>query len=189
MELRERTYDIDALWQLICDEENNDKRFELIEGELFQMSPPGELHGHLAGEIYFYLRLFDSERKLGIPTVETGYYPQTDRRTLLSPDVAFRRVDHTSPPLTNKWAPQMPDLAVEVISPSNAMAQVRRKAAIYLSHGTQLVWIVIPDRKGIEVCQLGADGDIQSEFIGAEGAITGEPVLPGFRLELSSLFS
>ena len=69
------------------------------------------------------------------------------------------------------------------------MAQVRRKAAIYLSHGTQLVWIVIPDRKGIEVCRLDANGDIQIEFIGAEGAVTGEPVLPGFRLELSSLFS
>ena len=55
--------------------ENADKHFELIDGELFEMSPPGWEHGTLAGEIYHYFRLFDPERKLGIPTVETGYLP------------------------------------------------------------------------------------------------------------------
>ena len=88
-----------------------------------------------------------------------------------------------------KWVPQMPDLAVEIISPSNSMTQVRRKAAIYLQHGTQLVWVVIPDRQGVEVLTLDDEGKVLSEFIGIDGALSGEQVLPGFELDLSCLFS
>ena len=60
----------------------------------------------------------------------------------------------------------MPDIAVEVRSPSNTLAELRRKAAIFLQHGTQLVWIIIPESRGAEVCRLNEDGDIETEFIG-----------------------
>lgn len=83
----------------------------------------------------------------------------------------------------------MPDLAVEIVSPSNTMPQIRRKAALYLQHGTQLVWIVIPDNKRVEVCRLDASGKIQSQSIDADGSLSGEHVLPGFSLELDALFS
>ena len=69
------------------------------------------------------------------------------------------------------------------------MPQVRRKAAIYLTAWHQLVWIVIPDNKGVEVCRLDAEGKIQSEFVGENSTLSGESVLPGFSLNLSSLFS
>ena len=83
----------------------------------------------------------------------------------------------------------MPDIAVEVKSPTNTLAELRRKAAIYLQHGTQLVWIIIPDQRSAEVCRLDASGEIQTEFMGEDGKLSGEPVLPGFRLELSTLFA
>ena len=68
------------------------------------------------------------------------------------------------------------------------MAQIRRKAAIYLQHGAQLVWIVIPDKQGVEVCRLDEGGEIQSTVIGIDDSLSGESVLPGFALELSRLF-
>ncbi|MCY4070356.1 MAG: Uma2 family endonuclease [Chloroflexi bacterium] len=188
MAIQERVYDIDDLWEIVCQPENADKHFELINGELFEMAPPGEEHGYLAGEIFHLFRLFDPQRELGIPTVETGYYPLNDRSTVLSPDVAFRRTNRTVMPLNKRWVPTMPNLAVEIVSPSNTMPQIRRKAALYLQHGAQLVWIVIPDRKGAEVCRLDASGKIQSESINADGSLSGEQVLPGFELKLSNLF-
>lgn len=189
MAIQERVYDIDDLWDIVCQTENADRRFELIKGELFEVAPTGEEHGYLAGEIFHLFRLFDPQRELGIPTVETGYYTLDDRSTVLSPDVAFRRTDRKAPPLTKAFVPVMPDLAVEIVSPSNTMSQIRRKAALYLQHGTQLVWIVIPDKQGVEVCRLDASGKIQNESIDADGSLSGEQVLPGFNLELAALFS
>ncbi|MCE2472225.1 MAG: Uma2 family endonuclease [Anaerolineae bacterium] len=58
-----------------------------------------------------------------------------------------------------------------------------------MQNGTRLVWIVIPDRKGVEVCRLGADDDIEREFIGEDGSLSGEDVMPGFELPLTRLFS
>ena len=187
MIVQQRVFDVDDLWRLVCDSDD-DRRYELINGELFEMAPTGELHGLLAGDIYHFIRLFDPERKLGIAAVDAGYYSPDNRSTLLSPDVAFRRADRATPPLTKAFVPVMPDLAVEIISPSNTMPQIRRKAAIYLQHGTQLVWIVIPNTKTAEVCRLDASGEIQTEFISADGSLSGEDVLPGFSLELSALF-
>ena len=82
----------------------------------------------------------------------------------------------------------MPDLAVEIKSTSNTLAELRQKAAIYLSRETQLVWIIIPESRGAEVCRLNEGGDMETEFITEDGALSGESVLPGFRLELSALF-
>ena len=188
MVLRQRVYDIDDLWQLVCDADD-DKHYELIEGEIIEMSPPGGEHGAIAGEIFHIFRLFDPQRKLGVPTVDAGYHPPANRNILLSPDAAFTSIERAPKPFPRTWVPVMPDIAVEVLSPTNSMRQIRRKAAIYLQHGTQLVWIVIPKRKSVEVCQLDADGEVQSEVIDQDGSLSGESVLPGFCLELSALFS
>lgn len=139
MAVQQRVYDVDAFWQFVCQPENADRHFELINGALVEMPAPGEEHGFIAGEIYHSIRLFDPQRKLGIPTVEAGYYSQEDLSTVLGPDVAFRCTDNEAPPLQKKWAPTMPDLAVEIKSPSNTLAELRQNAAIYLRHETKLV--------------------------------------------------
>ena len=188
MEVRERLYDIDDLWQIAGDAED-DARYELIEGELIEMPPPGEEHGYLAGTIFHYLWLYDPQRKLGVPTVEAGYHAADDRYTLLAPDVAFRLTHREEAAPSRRWVPQMPDLAVEIQSPSDSLAQLRRKAAIYLRHGTRLVWIIMPGAQSVEICRLGADGDITSQLITRDGALSGEDLLPGFSLPLRQLFT
>lgn len=187
MEVKERVHDVDSFWHFVCQPENANRHFELINGEIVEMPQPGEEHGFLAGEVYHHFRLFDPQRKLGIPTVESGYYSLDDRSTVLGPDVAFRRVDAAAP-LQKRWAPTMPDLAVEIKSPSNTLTELRQKASIYLRRETQLVWIIIPETRGAEVWRLNEDGDMETEFITEDGALSGEDVLPGFRLKLSALF-
>lgn len=188
MAVQERIYDVDAFWRFVCQPENADRYFELIYGEIVEMAPPGGEHSTIAGEIYHHFRLFDPQRNLGIPTVDAGYHPPAKRSILLAPDVAFTRVERAPKPFPKTWVPMMPDIAVEVQSPSNTLAELRRKAAIYLENGTRLVWIVIPDKRSAEVCQLDEQGEFQSEFVGAAGSLVGEPVLPGFSLDMARLF-
>ena len=169
--------------------DNDDIRYELIDGEIFEMSPPGLQHGSLASEISRHLGNYVVPAGLGIVSVETGYHPPNDRSILLSPDVAFTSVARLPTPLPKRFAPFMPDLAVEIVSPSNTVKQVRRKAAIYLRHGTQIVWIVWPDSRTVEVCRQNQDSDIECAMLAQGDSLTGELVLPGFALELRQLFT
>ena len=82
----------------------------------------------------------------------------------------------------------MPDLAVEIKSPSNTMAELRRKSAIYLDNGAQLVWLIKPMKRIAEICRLGEDGRLQTQTVEGDDTLYGEDVLPGFELELRLLF-
>ena len=68
------------------------------------------------------------------------------------------------------------------------MAELRRKALIYLNNGTRLVWILYPARNSAEICRLGRGGRFQTQTVESDGMLDGEDVLPGFELELRQLF-
>ena len=188
MVLQTQLVTVDDVWRLSHLPENDNKDFYLINGELCCDMPTGGEHGDLAAEITFLLKLFIRGRKLGIVTVETGYYPYHDRHTLLTPDVAFISSLKAPTPFPKKFVPAMPDLAVEVLSPNDTLAETRRKAETYLNKGTTIVWIVLPDEQAVEVCRADEDARMSIEFVGREGSLSGENVLPGFSLALKQLF-
>lgn len=189
MELRERIYDIDDLWSLNHQPENEGKRFELIDGVLIEMSAPGGEHGAITINLGFFFRAFFLEQDLGIATAGTGYHPPDDRRTLLVPDVAFISHTRAPKPFPKKLVPVMPDLAVEIRSPSNTLAELRDKARLYLDLGTSLVWIVLPEAQSVEVCRVSQSGETEREVIGPDDTLSGENVLPGFSLEARRIFN
>ena len=180
-------YTVDDLWEMAQDPAYADRNIELIEGELIEMSHPGRRHGLLATDIAAYLWLFNREHKVGEVTVDSGYHYLEDRYNMLAPDVAFLRHDRMAEPPSDSWTTVMPDLVVEIHSPSDTYAKARRKAQIYLRNGTTLVWLVQPARQGVEVCRL-LDGSMQSEFLGQGAKLSGEEILPGFELEIDLLF-
>ena len=188
MAIQERFFDVDDVWELAHDPDNENIQFELIDGELFTMAPPGRRHGILSARISFHLTLFNNDHDLGEVTVESGYFSESDRHTLLGPDVAFLRYKKMPQPLTDKYVSVMPCLAVEIRSPFDTIAKIRRKAQVYLRNGSTLVWLVLPDQKGVEVWRRDDDSLVRSLFVGMDGKLTGEPILPGFELEISVLF-
>ena len=153
METKQRLWDIDEVWELYCDRANDHLRFELIDGELIEMSGPGGTHGRIAIRLGRYLDIFAEENNLGIVTGETGYHPPDDRYNLLLPDVAFISFDRAPDPFPDKLVPVMPDLAVEIRSPSNTLAEMREKAQRYLRLGSTLAWIILPNDQKVEVHQ------------------------------------
>lgn len=188
MIVRDRVYTIDDVWRLSQLPENESKLFYLIDGELLFMSRPGGAHGLIASLIAHFLWAYVLERELGRITTETGYHPPDSRTTLLGPDVGFVHRERAPQPFPKRFVPVMPDLAVEVLSPSNTLPELRRKAEVYLQNGTALVWLVNSDEKTVETWRLD-DEETNSQTVGPGGALDGQPVLPGFRLELDALFS
>ena len=189
MTILERTYDIDDIQELIRRPGNEGKRFELIDGELLAMAPANLEHSWLAIEIGYYIREYLFRHDLGRVGADSGHYTGVDRITLFFPDVAFTSHARLANQDPKKFASQMPDLAVEVQSPSNTLSYLRHKADIFLHNGTQLVWIVLPDKRSVEVHRRGADGSATAETISEGSALNGDPVLPGFSLPLTALFS
>ena len=188
MVTQQQVHTVDTVWDLAHAPENDSNRFYLIDGELFELPISGALEGRLTAMIGSHIFGYADEHGLGEVTAHTGYHPPANRLTLLGPNVAFVSEARLSQSLPEKYVPLMPDLAVEVVSPSNSIQQIRRKAAIYLENGTTLVWIVLPAEKGVDVCRSVEGSRLDIEFVGQSGKLTGEGILPGFELEISRLF-
>ena len=101
------------------------------------MSPVQRVHSRLANRIGMYLGIFVEEHDLGEVHTELGFYSTPDRRTMLAPDVAFISHARLSGQPEDGFISVMPELAVEIASPSDSLAQLRRKARIYLDNGVE----------------------------------------------------
>lgn len=188
MVLQQQLYTVDSVQDLLRTPEYNRRRFYLIDGVIYEMSPVKRIHSRLANRISMFLGMYVEERDLGEVHGEIGCYAPGDRSTLLAPDVAFFSHARLSQQPEDEFFSVMPDLAVEVASPSNTVPQLRRKASIYLDNGGSLVWIILPSEKGVDVCRSADGARLDIEFVSADGILSGEDVLPGFELALSRLF-
>ena len=176
----------DEFFEFCCE---NDGRYELVQGEVVEMSPVNDPHGAVAGYIVTAFNNYSRPRRAGWARVETGYWLSRDPDTVRGPDVSFRlrsRSEGKAP--DTGFFPGAPDIAVEVVSPSNRAAQVERKVREYLAAGAQRVWAVYPPtrRTGRRVVVHYADGTAVT-YTG-DDVITDEALLPGFSLPLSEIF-
>lgn len=189
MATQERVYTVDDVWRLEQQPLNPTEKYYLIDGELHVKMAPAQHHASAASELARHLGNFVAERGLGRVLIECAYHPPGDRRTVLLPDVAFEAMPRAAQPLLTTFVPYMPDLAVEIISPSQTRAQVRRKAEVYLRHGAILVWLVDPLARSAEVWRRRDEGAPMIERIAGDGELTGGEILPGFRLPLARIFA
>lgn len=169
------------------DEHGNDCRLELIRGELKVMSPSKPLHGIICAEIAAELRDFVRGHDLGVVVgAETGFIVERDPDTVLGVDAGF--ISNERLPTIedlDKFATSAPDLAVEVMSPSNTTREMEKKVALYFAAGARAVWVFNPKKRTAAVYTSPTDVKVLSE----QETLEGGEVLPGFRLELSKLFA
>lgn len=161
------------------------QRYDLIQGRLITMSPAGRRHGRLASRVGFLIAGFAIDHGGEAYAAETGFILARHPDTVLGPDAAYVRPERITPDLPDTgYLPIAPDLAVEVLSPSNTRAEMTEKVAAYLAGGTALLWIIDPERRSVTV--YTRDG--QSGILGEGETLDGGEVLPGFSLPVADLF-
>jgi len=161
-------------------------RYELVDGELVQMSPTGFLHLHTTGLLIALLGGHVRERGLGVVGGEGGFIFRRDPDKVYAPDVVFVST-HRLPP-KEAWTSFLniaPELAVEVLSPSDSASYINDKVMTYLDAGVRLVWVVDPRRHTVTVYQA----DRTARVLVDGDALEGADVLPKFRLPLVDLFA
>ncbi len=179
MIVQEKLFTANDLWHMADD----GKIHELHNGVLIELAGSGERQSALAIWIAYLLTRFIMDNTLGgMVTGADGSFVLSPFNTRI-PDVAYLTAANARNEQTfHKGAP---DLAVEVVSPSNKPLEMQQRAGEYLNAGSRLVWIVDPDQKTIDVYR--ADG---SRTVLHQGdPVEGYEVLPGLALSITTLFS
>ena len=149
-----------------------------------QMSPTGGRHGEI--EIRFGALLGDFVRRSRLGKIyggEVGFILRRNPAVLRAPDLAF--VSNQRLPQTPEgFIPLAPDLAIEIVSPSDTARDVQSKVIEYLDAGTRLVWIVDPDTRTITVYSSLSEIRVLKESDTLDGGET----LPGFSVSVNSVF-
>jgi len=161
-------------------------RYELVRGELRKMSPAGSKHGKLVMKLAGPLFQFVEANNLGVVyAAETGFKLSADPDTVRAPDIAFvseQRVGEADE--AEGFWPGAPDLAVEVISPSDTYTEVEGKVLDWLGAGTRMVVTVNPRERILTVYRSLAETKVLTE----DDVLDGDDVVPGWRLPVSDCF-
>lgn len=162
-------------------------RYELVEGEIIRMSPPSGEHGSLAGRFVHFLYVHEDSPRPGHILVETGFILTRDPDTVRSPDVSYIRRDRVSrEQLQRGFIPGAPDLAVEIMSPSDTVAETLAKVQAYLAAGTLLVVVLEPRTQSVSVYR--PDGTARVLRAAANDTLELPEVMVGFKVAVSELF-
>jgi Uma2 family endonuclease len=155
---------------------------ELIRGEVVQWAPPGFDHGEIEGELFALLREYVRPRRLGRLVTEADFIRKRDPFTARAPDVAFvsqRRVKETG----RGFYPGAPDLAVEILSPTETLIAAEAKARMYLRAGGSVVRILDPGDRTLRIYRPN-----QGPVLVGTDAAAAEPALSGFRCVVRRFF-
>ena len=160
-------------------------KYELDDGRLVTMAPPGGEHGRMQIEIGAILWNHVKARKLGQVFAEVGVILRRDPDRVVGPDAAF--VAKRSLPVrmsAEGYLETIPELVVEIRSKNDSLPELRAKADEYLEAGVQVVWVVDPSSETVTVYRpRGAARKLRRGDM-----LTAERVLPGFRHPISELF-
>jgi Uma2 family endonuclease len=168
-------------------QDNPDLRVErTAEGEIIFMSPAGFLSSAHSGEVHFQLTLWNKQTRLGRVGESSAAFVLPDKATL-SPDVSWLSLaTWAKVPVAdrNKFLPVCPEFVVEVKSPSDRITTLHAKMEQWLRNGVQLGFLLNTDN---ETAYVYRPGQPMQEVQGYDNELSGEPLLPGFVLDLRPL--
>lgn len=165
----------------------DNRKVELVEGDIVDMPLPNPIHAAILATLATKLNIFVTECESG--RVLVGDVPFVLKRnaegrdTLRGLDIAYISEERLPGKLPRSPLHVAPDLAVEIISPSNKAEDIEKKIEQLLDAGTTLIWIVYPDLQHVVVHTN--DGAFK---LRDSDALTGGDILPGFEVRVSDIF-
>ena len=150
------------------------------------MSPVGKRHGRILVRLARRLDEHVEANRLGeVYAGDVGFILRRSPDTVRAPDLAFIKRERLPAVEEETFSSVMPDLAIEILSPSDRWAEVERKSAEYLQAGIASVWAVDPSREELRVYRPG-----QASVTHTKSDTVEDPeLLPGLKLAVAALFS
>ncbi len=160
-----------------------DKEYEIVNGIPEEKEMAGARHGGVGARLLIKLGIYiEKNNPGGIYGADTTFKIGLNSRI---PDISFvatARIPAEGEP-EGGW-PFAPDLAVEIVSPTDLYEKVNAKVREYFAGGVRQVWIVAPEEKTVTVYRGQYDAIIYPE----EAELVSEDLFPGFRCKLNELF-
>lgn len=153
---------------------------ELIEGELQILPPPKSRHILIASNAYELLRALKGQG-IGRVLMEAGYKLSDNPPTWVQPDVSFVKQSRVQTLPKDGYFAGAPDLAIEVVSPSESVGDLQKKVSLMLKAGCLAVWVIYPEERTVQIYR--ADGSSYTA-----DTLTAPELLAGWEAPVSSLF-
>ncbi|MFN3533288.1 MAG: Uma2 family endonuclease [Candidatus Brocadia sp.] len=161
-----------------------DKRYEIIDGDLFMVPSPNERHQHILSNIFYIL--FDYVRKNKLGTVYCAPFDILfSEEDIVQPDIIFVS-NKNKKIITKDNIKGAPDLLVEILSPSTSKRDIGIKKKLYARHGVREYWIVDPEHETVEVFLL-RDKEYEGKRHSIKDSIS-PTVIKGLNIETKEIF-
>jgi Uma2 family endonuclease len=174
----------DEFYDFVNAEGNRNGCYELVRGEVIEVSRPNRIHGRVCINTGFALETYARRKKKGyVVSNDTGVVLETDPDTVRGPDVAWYEDVVRFEDLPEKWGDTLPRLAVEVLSPNDTAHYITEKVSDYLENGVEVVWVIDPETRTVVIYSKTGVKKLTDK-----DSLTGADVLPGFRCKVADLF-
>jgi len=161
-------------------------RYELVRGQLKETPMPSSRHGEVCVKAIRYLDRFVDDRKLGrILSNDSMFLVKRNPDTMRGPDVSFYSFERMPPgPAPDGVTEIVPELAVEIRSPSNSWPDIYTKIGEYLGAGVIAVVVLEPEKRTAAVFRSSGERETYT----TDDTLAFPDVLPGFAVETAKLF-
>ena len=173
--------------KLVTDEFGDTDHYEIIDGVKMELPPMSADAQFLASRLVVHLSNYGLAQNIGEACTEVLFKLPLPVDRNRRPDAAFipysRWPKNSIIPSTNAWD-VLPELCVEVVSPTDEAGDLRIKVDEYLSAGVRQVWVIYPRLRIVDVFEKSGPG----RTLHVQDTLDGGPVLPGFTLKLAEFF-
>ncbi|WP_152050372.1 Uma2 family endonuclease [Tautonia marina] len=160
---------------------------ELVRGEILDVPPAGQRHGRICFKTAMILERFGIETGHGyVATNDVAVQTERSPDSVRGADVCY--FTHARLPeskIVEGIPPVVPDLVVEVYSPSDRPGKLGEKISEYLNAGVPMVWVLYPERRTLRIDRAA---DPVPMVLGPDDTVEKLPELPGFRCDVAEFF-